>query len=682
MKKSYKFRISYIFLLIIFFISLFLIKVNFKKVEAKETYPKLVNYYLNWTINPSDAKDLAKWDVLILDMEIQESGPEIIREIRRLNPEIKILAYIASQEVIDYSRGNFSLESTLRAKLYRQISENWWLKDKDSNKIIFWPGTNMLNVSDGCGLSSQGERWNDFLPKFVSREILSTGLWDGIFYDNIWGDISWLNSNIAISNNKNISESELNNLWLKGTEKILQNTRKLNPQAIIIGNGKVFFDYQSHLNGMMLEGFPSEWENGGAWSGSMETYFKLDKYNKEPKASIILRFGGSENYQSFRYGISSALLGDGYFGYNLSQEVQGQLWWFDEYNINLGKAQSSAYNLTNYSDNNTIEEGLWRRDFSLGVSIVNSSSKKQKYVFEKEEFEKISGYQDPKINNGMLVNYVNLEPKDGVILLKKNTEIIDSVFDNGSFVRVFNDLGKQQQNGFFSYKANFPAQSQIIVSDIDGDNNLEILVNYQGEIKIYKNGQIIKSFKPFNANFLGEISIAVADLNSDKTKEIIVGAGKGGGPHVRVFSKDGVPLIGGFFAYDKEFKGGVNVAVLDLDGDGNKEIITGAGQGGGPHVRVFSKDGVPLIGGFFAYDKEFKGGVNVAAGNVSGDCNGEIVVSAGLGGLPRVKIYNKDGKMINEFLAYDKDFLSGVKIVLSDLNQDGKKEILPAILEF
>jgi hypothetical protein len=479
-------------------------------------------------------------------------------------------------------------------------------------------------------LSSQGERWNDFLPKFVSREILSTGLWDGIFYDNIWGDISWLNSNIAISNNKNISESELNNLWLKGTEKILQNTRKLNPQAIIIGNGKVFFDYQSHLNGMMLEGFPSEWENGGAWSGSMETYFKLDKYNKEPKASIILRFGGSENYQSFRYGISSALLGDGYFGYNLSQEVQGQLWWFDEYNINLGKAQSSAYNLTNYSDNNTIEEGLWRRDFSLGVSIVNSSSKKQKYVFEKEEFEKISGYQDPKINNGMLVNYVNLEPKDGVILLKKNTEIIDSVFDNGSFVRVFNDLGKQQQNGFFSYKANFPAQSQIIVSDIDGDNNLEILVNYQGEIKIYKNGQIIKSFKPFNANFLGEISIAVADLNSDKTKEIIVGAGKGGGPH----------------------------------------------------VRVFSKDGVPLIGGFFAYDKEFKGGVNVAAGNVSGDCNGEIVVSAGLGGLPRVKIYNKDGKMINEFLAYDKDFLSGVKIVLSDLNQDGKKEILPAILEF
>ncbi|MCF7820794.1 MAG: hypothetical protein K9M44_05020, partial [Candidatus Pacebacteria bacterium] len=120
----------------------------------------------------------------------------------------------------------------------------------------------------------------------------------------------------------------------------------------------------------------------------------------------------------------------------------------------------------------------------------------------------------------------------------------------------------------------------------------------------------------------------------------------------------------------------------DLNGDGTKEIITGAGQGGGPHVRVFSKDGKPLIGGFFAYDRDFRGGVNVAAGNVMGTSDGEIVVSAGRGGLPRVKIYNKDGQMVKEFLAYDNNFLSGVKIVLTDLDKDGKKEILPAIFEF
>ncbi|MCK5459734.1 S8 family serine peptidase, partial [Candidatus Parcubacteria bacterium] len=37
-----------------------------------------------------------------------------------------------------------------------------------------------------------------------------------------------------------------------------------------------------------------------------------------------------------------------------------------------------------------------------------------------------------------------------------------------------------------------------------------------------------------------------------------------------------------FFAYDKNFRGGVNVAAGDIDGDGIDEIIAGAGNGGGP----------------------------------------------------------------------------------------------------
>ncbi len=56
--------------------------------------------------------------------------------------------------------------------------------------------------------------------------------------------------------------------------------------------------------------------------------------------------------------------------------------------------------------------------------------------------------------------------------------------------------------------------------------------------------------------------------------------------------------------YIPQFLGGVHTALGDVNGDGVVDIITGAGPGGGPHVRVLSGVDLSELASFFAYDPD------------------------------------------------------------------------------
>jgi hypothetical protein len=78
-----------------------------------------------------------------------------------------------------------------------------------------------------------------------------------------------------------------------------------------------------------------------------------------------------------------------------------------------------------------------------------------------------------------------------------------------------------------------------------------------------------------------------------------------------VFSGASGAPIASFFAYAPGFTGGARVGTADANGDGRLDVLTGAGSGGGPHVRAF--DGVTLteLDGFFPFPPAFTGGVQV-----------------------------------------------------------------------
>jgi len=178
------------------------------------------------------------------------------------------------------------------------------------------------------------------------------------------------------------------------------------------------------------------------------------------------------------------------------------------------------------------------------------------------------------------------------------------------------------------------------------------------------------SFFAYDPAFTGGVHVATGDLDGDGYPDVITGAGAGGAPQVRAFNGvTGDPLpgpVGAFFAYNPAFTGGVFVAAGDVTGDGRADIITGPGAGGGPLVQVF--DGVTgaVVFSLAAYDPAFTGGVRVAAGDVTGDGRAEIITGAGPGGAPQVRVFDgATGDDVASFFAYDPAFTGGIFVAAS-----------------
>jgi hypothetical protein len=154
-----------------------------------------------------------------------------------------------------------------------------------------------------------------------------------------------------------------------------------------------------------------------------------------------------------------------------------------------------------------------------------------------------------------------------------------------------------------------------------------------------------------------------------------------------------------FFAYGLQFNVGANVAVGDLNKDGFADIITGA-TAGNPHVKVYSGKAIAkgtfnhlnpdasLITQFFAYGLQFNVGAFVAVGDVNGDGDLDLITGASAGN-PHVKVYNgaafvngsfnnnnPDASLMNSFFAYDLQFNVGAAVAAADFEGTGKFDIL------
>ncbi len=240
----------------------------------------------------------------------------------------------------------------------------------------------------------------------------------------------------------------------------------------------------------------------------------------------------------------------------------------------------------------------------------------------------------------------------------------------------------------------FTGGINVACGDIDGDGISEIVVaqvTSMGEIKAYKydgtfSGLEIFSVTPFRG--LTGVNITTADYDGDNQAEIIVAEVRGG-KYVKVYKYKGNSSLRSIFKtkpFGRRFKGGINIATGDINGDGKYEIILSQASKGGK-VKVFGykkgrngKSRKKLIVKYRPFGKGFKGGINIAAGKFSAfDTNDVIAMApASNGGTIWAYTYSK-GFKLNAFFSdtpFGPSYEDGINLTMDDIDSDNFEEII------
>jgi len=398
----------------------------YAQIAEAQTFPRLGGYLIGGSTPQLTPARVAGLDVVVLSAYpgwVSNAGlspQQFIAATKAINPNIKFFLYTDIMEIQNPIRSNY-------VPRYGQIATVPW--------YAYPAGTSGSPVSSGFSTMyatnittysrvSNGQNYPTWrAQQDIAQYITPNPSADGIYIDNVFWkprfDADWTLSGSSQSQ-WNATTQQVYRLGYVSYIRQLQ--AALGSGKYVAGNTAdwdqsgvaVITEYMGVLAGGVMESMigQSYSYEATSWAAMMAAYTKISQAMAAPNYNIFAQDGSPTDYQGFRYGFTSCLMGDGYFFYDNSYD---DYLTFDEYNANLGAPLGAALVFPGAAP---WQNGVYRRDFQNGIALVNPKGNGTRTVTLETTYKHFSGSQAAAVNNGQSVTTVTLNDRDGVILMR------------------------------------------------------------------------------------------------------------------------------------------------------------------------------------------------------------------------------------------------------------------------
>jgi hypothetical protein len=299
--------------------------------------------------------------------------------------------------------------------------------------VVFFSETWMLNVSATAPADASKGRWRDFLAE-EAADLVAEGPWTGVFLDVCFSDVGFLNGGLLDVDRDGMADDpiEASKQWSIGFGQLVSTLRdRLGPDVPLLSNPGAQDCPHQELDGVLLEGWPiglppdflsfeAGLERYLAWSTRPERRALSVANAFSPEIGFgVIEPGQDEvartDWAAMRFGLSVALLGDGYSAFDNGVFGHYVAWSYDEYD---GAGRGFGWMGHPIAGPVQHESGALSREFERGMAIANPTDAAVTVAVSKG-FSKLQGTQDPAHNDGASVGAELVVPaKDGYLLAR------------------------------------------------------------------------------------------------------------------------------------------------------------------------------------------------------------------------------------------------------------------------